>query len=467
MALSISENFLLDTLQAQELYHQHAAGLPIIDYQSGIQPAWVAEDSVFTNVADLFSTRRFCSGSPLKTTGEGEKDSADTDTDAWQRFKSWADMLPYLVGSEQYLLTHLALKMVFGIDTLLNEQTAKTVYDACNEQLAARPLTMRELLQRFGVECVCTTDDPVADLRSHQVAREGGAEVKMLPTWRPDRAVNIERLDFRDYIYQLGQAADVDILRFTDLLEALQRRHDFFAANGCKLSDHRLEEFYDEPYTASQIEIIFEKAMRGQELFKAEARQYKHCILSRMAEMDSDAGWTQQYHYGMICDNDLSGRAVGGLDTGFCAMDDYSTARAMLSFFNRLQQKGKLTRTLLVDVNPSGSDMLCTMAGNFQDAACPGKVQMGIGWWGDIPSADIARQLKVLLRYGLLGRSVGISGGVSSPLSYVRYDYFRRILCRELGNDVVQGLLPHDMQLLGSTVENVCYHNARCYFDFY
>ena len=154
MALSISENFLLDTLQAQELYHQHAAGLPVIDYQSGIQPAWVAEDDVFTNVADLFSIRRFCSGSPLKTTGEGEKDSADTDTDAWQRFKSWADMLPYLVGSEQYLLTHLALKKVFGIDTLLNEQTAKAVYDACNEQLAARPITMRGLLQRYGVECV-------------------------------------------------------------------------------------------------------------------------------------------------------------------------------------------------------------------------------------------------------------------------------------------------------------------------
>ncbi|MBQ4173445.1 MAG: glucuronate isomerase, partial [Prevotella sp.] len=337
----------------------------------------------------------------------------------------------------------------------------------CNEKLKQPEYTARGLMRRYHVECVCTTDDPVDDLRYHKQTRESGFEIKMIPAWRPDKAMNIEKPEFPAYVAQLAKVSGVSIVKFADMVDALQKRHDFFSENGCKLSDHGIEEFYDEPYTDSQIEIIFEKAMRGQQLSTYEVRQYKNCFLTIMAEMDNDAGWTQQFHYGAIRDNNTLMYNQLGADTGFDSIGEFNTARAMSNFLNRLNMKGKLTRTILYTLNPCANEVIATMLGNFQDGSCPGKIQFGSGWWFNDQLDGMTRQMNALSVLGLLSRFVGMLTDSRSFLSYPRHEYFRRLLCNLLGNDVEKGLLPDDMESLSRMVEDISYNNAKNYFKFY
>jgi glucuronate isomerase len=322
-------------------------------------------------------------------------------------------------------------------------------------------------MRRYNVECVCTTDDPVDDLRYHKQTRESGFEVKMIPAWRPDKAMNVEKPEFAAYVKQLAEVADIEIKTFKDMVDALQRRHDFFHENGCRLSDHGIEEFYDEPYTDSQIEIIFEKAMRGQQFIDTEVRQFKHCFLTLMAEMDYDSNWTQQYHYGAIRDNNSLMYDKLGPDTGFDSIGEFNTARAMSHFLNHLNAKGKLTRTILYTLNPCANEVIATMLGNFQDGSCPGKIQFGSGWWFNDQLDGMTRQMNALSVLGLLSRFVGMLTDSRSFLSYPRHEYFRRLLCNLLGNDVENGLLPDDMESLARMVKDISYYNAKNYFKFY
>ena len=322
-------------------------------------------------------------------------------------------------------------------------------------------------MRRYNVECVCTTDDPVDDLRFHKQTRESGFEIKMIPAWRPDKAMNIEKPEFAAYVKQLAEVADMEIASFKDMVDALQKRHDFFHENGCRLSDHGIEEFYDEPYTDSQIEIIFSKAMRGQSLLPDEVRQYKHCFLTIMAEMDYDSNWTQQYHYGAIRDNNSLMYEKLGPDTGFDSIGEFNTARAMSHFLNHLNAEGKLTRTILYTLNPCANEVIATMLGNFQDGSCPGKIQFGSGWWFNDQLDGMTRQMNALSVLGLLSRFVGMLTDSRSFLSYPRHEYFRRLLCNLLGNDVERGLLPDDMESLARMVEDISYYNAKNYFKFY
>ena len=279
--------------------------------------------------------------------------------------------------------------------------------------------------------------------------------------------MNIEKPGYAEYMSQLGEVSGVEINHFADMVDALKKRHDFFAENGCRLSDHGVEEFYDEPYTDSQIEIIFEKALRGQQLSTLEIRQYKHAFLKLCGEMDAEADWTQQYHYGAIRDNNSLMFDKLGPDTGFDSIGEFNTARAMSHFLDELSKEGKLTRTILYCLNPCANEVLATMIGNFQDGSCPGKMQFGSGWWFNDQLDGMTKQLKALSVLGLLSRFVGMLTDSRSFLSYPRHEYFRRLLCNLLGNDVEKGLLPNDKESLARMVEDISYNNARQYFKFY
>ena len=437
------KNFVLDNEVAQDLFHNHAAKMPIIDYHCHLNPEMVANDHRFKSITELWLGGDHYKWRAMRTNGVEEKYITGKDTSDWEKFEKWAETVPYTLRNPLYHWTHLELKTAFGIDKLLSPATAREIFDECNEKLQQPEFNHIEYAAHKAA------DDPM-----------------MFPAWRPDRAMNIEAADFAAYVHQLEEVSGVTITRFTDMVDALKNRHDFFAANGCKLSDHGLEEFYDEEYTDSQIETIFEKAMRGQQMSKLEIRQYKNCFLTVMGEMDADSNWTQQYHYGAIRNNNTKMFNMVGADTGFDSIGEFNTAKAMSKFLDKLNSEGKLTRTILYTLNPCANEMIATMLGNFQGGE-PGKIQFGSGWWFNDQKDGMERQMNALSVLGLLSRFVGMLTDSRSFVSYPRHEYFRRILCNMLGNDVEKGLLPDDRALLGKMVEDISYNNARRYFKFY
>ena len=461
-------NFVLETQTAQDLYHNHAAKMPIIDYHCHLIPEMVANDHRFKSITELWLGGDHYKWRAMRTNGVDEKYCTGKDTSDWEKFEKWAETVPYTFRNPLYHWTHLELKTAFGIEKQLSPKTAREIFDECNEKLKQPEFSARGLMKHYHVECVCTTDDPVDDLHNHieYAKHKAQDDPIMIPAWRPDKAMNIEKPEFAKYVEQLAQVSGTEINKFADMVDALQKRHDFFAANGCKLSDHGIEEFYDEEYTDSQIETIFAKAMRGQQLSIEEVRQFKNCFLTVMAEMDADADWTQQFHYGAIRDNNTAMYNQLGPDTGFDSIGEFNTAKAMSKFLNKLNMKGKLTRTILYTLNPCANEVIATMLGNFQGGE-PGKIQFGSGWWFNDQMDGMIRQMNALSVLGLLSRFVGMLTDSRSFLSYPRHEYFRRILCNILGNDVEKGLLPADMEILGRMVEDISYNNARRYFKFY
>jgi glucuronate isomerase len=461
-------NFVLETQTAQDLYHNHAAKMPIIDYHCHLIPEMVANDHRFKSITELWLGGDHYKWRAMRTNGIDEKYCTGKDTTDWEKFEKWAETVPYTFRNPLYHWTHLELKTAFGIEKQLSPKTAREIFDECNEKLKQPEFSARGLMKHYHVECVCTTDDPVDDLHNHieYAKHKADDDPMMIPAWRPDKAMNIEKPEFAKYVEQLAQVSGTEINKFADMVDALQKRHDFFAANGCKLSDHGIEEFYDEEYTDSQIETIFAKAMRGQQLSNEEVRQFKNCFLTVMAEMDADADWTQQFHYGAIRDNNTAMYNQLGPDTGFDSIGEFNTAKAMSKFLNKLNMKGKLTRTILYTLNPCANEVIATMLGNFQGGE-PGKIQFGSGWWFNDQMDGMIRQMNALSVLGLLSRFVGMLTDSRSFLSYPRHEYFRRILCNILGNDVEKGLLPADMEILGRMVEDISYNNARRYFKFY
>ena len=463
----IHEDFMLTGPTARELYHAHAEHQPIIDYHCHLSPQEVAENIQFRDITQLWLGYDHYKWRAMRANGVAEEYITLRQHNAWEVFEKWAETVPYTMRNPLYHWTHLELKRVFDIDKILSPATAREIFEECNAKLATPEYRGQALIRRFGVEVVCTTDDPADDLRYHKMIAAKPFGTRVIPAWRPDKAMAIENPEaYKAYLGQLGAAAGKEIDSYADLIEALKIRHDFFAANGCKLSDHGLEEFYDEDYTDSQIETIFAKAMRGQQLSVEEVHQFKNCFLTVMGEMDADAGWTQQYHYGAIRDNNTAMFKQIGADTGFDSIGEFNTAKAMSKFLNKLNMKGKLTRTILYTLNPCANEMIATMLGNFQGGE-PGKIQFGSGWWFNDQMDGMIRQMNALSVLGLLSRFVGMLTDSRSFLSYPRHEYFRRILCNLLGNDVEKGLLPDDMETLGRMVEDISYNNARRYFKFY
>lgn len=463
----MDKDFLLQTETAQQLYHGHAKQLPIIDYHCHLSPKEVAEDHRFRSITELWLGGDHYKWRALRANGVDER-FITGDASDWEKFEKWAETIPYTMHNPLYHWTHLELRTAFGIDKILNPQTAREIYDECNERLQSPEFTARGLMQRYHVEVVCTTDDPIDSLEWHRQVREEGFAIKMLPAWRPDKAMAIENpAGYREYIQRLSAVSGIEIKTYQDLIEALALRHDFFAEQGCSLSDHGIDRFYADDYRPQDPCDIFDRVMNGEQPDQEDVSLFRSALLYELAVMDAEAGWVQQYHYGPIRNNNTKMFRRLGPDAGYDSMGDVDTARQMARFFDNLEVEDHLTKTIIYNINPKDNDMVATMIGNFQDGSVPGKMQWGSGWWFNDQKDGIERQLNTLSQQGLLSRFVGMLTDSRSFLSYPRHEYFRRILCNLIGNDVEQGLLPvSEMPRIEQMVEDICYYNAKRYFNF-
>ena len=464
----LDENFLLQTETAQMLYHEHASKMPIIDYHCHLNPSMVANDHQFNTLTEIWLGGDHYKWRAMRTNGIDEKYCTGKDTSDWEKFEKWAETVPYTMRNPLYHWTHLELKTGFGIEKLLSPATAREIYDECNAKLQTPEYSARNLMRKYNVEVVCTTDDPIDSLEHHIQTRKDGFEIKMLPTWRPDKAMAVENAaSFRDYVEQLSKVAGISISTFDNLIEALQNRHNFYAEVGSRLSDHGIEEFYAEDYTEAEIKAIFNKVYRGHELTLSEVLKFKSAMMVLFAEMDWEKGWTQQFHFGTIRNNNTRMFGQVGADTGFDSIGTFNTSKALSKFLNRLDAENKLTKTILYNLNPADNEMIATMTGNFQDGRVAGKIQFGSAWWFLDQKDGMEKQMNTLSVLGLLSRFVGMLTDSRSFLSYPRHEYFRRTLCNLIGNDVENGLLPYrEIEFLSNMVEDISYNNAKSFFKF-
>lgn len=464
------ENFLLQTPSAERLYHDYAEGLPIIDYHCHLIPEYVASDHVFANLSKIWLEGDHYKWRAMRTNGVDERYCTGSDTTDWEKFEKWAETVPYTMRNPLYHWTHLELKTAFGVDELLNPASARRIYDHCTAMLQTPERSARGLMRHYKVETVCTTDDPIDSLEYHLKCKADGFEVKVLPTWRPDKAMAVESAAaFRTYVDRLSEVSGVTITKFADLIEALEVRHRFFESVGCRLSDHGIEQFYAADYTQSQIDAIFDKVYGGTELSVEQIGMFKSAMMVEFAVMDHKSGWTQQFHYGAIRNNNSRMFDRLGADTGFDSIGDFTIAQSLSKFLNRLDRDDKLTKTIIYNLNPRDNEVVATMLGNFQDGRYgAGKIQFGSGWWFLDQKDGMERQMNSLSLLGLLSRFVGMLTDSRSFLSYPRHEYFRRTLCNLLGNDIEQGLLPaSETDFIGrEIVAKVCYGNAKEYFKF-
>ncbi len=466
MKTFLDDNFLLQTKTAEKLYHEHAKKMPIIDYHSHLIPKQIAENTKFENVAQPWLYGDHYKWRAMRTNGTDERFCTGDGSD-WEKFQKWAETVPNTLRNPLYHWTHLELKRYFGIEELLNPESAKSIYDKTSSLLQSDEYRVHGLLEKMNVEVVCTTDDPIDSLEYHKQIAEGECKTKVFPTWRADKTMAVEDAKaYNAYIDELAKVSGIDITSYTTLLDALHNRHDFFASLGCKLSDHGIEQFYAEDYTEAEANAIFKKIRGGSELSSEEVLKIRSAVLYNLALLDHEKGWTQQFHFGALRNNNSRLLAKLGPDTGFDSIGDWNIAGNMSKFLNKLDTEDKLTKTILYNLNPRDNEVVATMIGNFQDGSIAGKIQFGSGWWFLDQKDGMEKQMNALSNLGLLSRFIGMLTDSRSLLSFPRHEYFRRILCNLIGNDVENGLIPNDMKLLGAMVEDICYNNAKKYFNF-
>lgn len=464
----ITENFLLETPAGIRLYHEYARDLPIIDYHTHLPPQQIADDHRFENMTKLWLAGDHYKWRAMRANGVPER-YCTGDASDWEKFEKWAETVPKTIRNPLYHWTHMELRFPFGLgDLLFGPETARRVWDYCNERLKEPAFSCRGILRQMKVVLLCTTDDPTDSLEHHaRLKTDRSFPIQVLPTFRPDRALAIEMPGlWNDWLDRLEQAAGLKIAHVDDLLEALKRRHDFFHAQGCRVSDHGLERVYAEDYSAGQLEAAFRKARAGRQVDPEEAAQFKSALLYELAVMHWEKGWVQQFHIGALRNVNSRAFASLGPDTGFDCIADGEIARPLARFFDRLEQAGKLTKTIVYNLNPAVNDVVAAVLGSFQDGSFPGKMQYGSAWWFLDQKDGIEKQLETLSNQGLLAHFVGMLTDSRSFLSYVRHDYFRRILCNLLGKEMESGLLPPDFDLIGEIVRDICYRNAARYFGF-
>lgn len=457
---------MLQTETAQHLYHEYAAKQPIFDYHCHLPVQEIAEDKNFQNLTKIWLYGDHYKWRAMRANGVSEELITGSAAD-YEKFRAWAATVPKTLRNPLYHWTHLELKNPFGIEgILLNSDTADEVYRRCNEMLKTPEFSTCGLLRQMNVKVVCTTDDPIDSLEHHQKIAAGDfCSAKVLPAFRPDRAMAIEVPDtYNEYLELLGQAADVTISTYQDLVTALQKRHEYFHENGCRLSDHGLEQPYFENFTDRDIAHIFTKVRSGKEVSVLETHQFKTSLLLELARMDTERNWTQQFHFGALRNTNDGAMERLGPDTGYDSIGDFEIGRPLAHFFNVLATEGKLARTIVYNLNPRDNELLATMIGNYQDGSVPGKMQFGSAWWFNDQKDGMERQINALSNMGLLSRFVGMLTDSRSFLSYPRHEYFRRILCNLFGNDVENGELPADLDLIGNTIRDICYDNAASYF---
>ena len=462
----MDKDFLLQTETAKKLYHNHAAKMPIFDYHCHINPQEIAEDKQFENITQIWLYGDHYKWRGMRTNGIAEKYCTGNATD-WEKFEKWAETVPNTIRNPLFHWTHLELKKFFGIDKILNPETAKEIWNECNAKLQTSEYSVRNIIRMANVHTICTTDDPIDSLEHHKKIKADGFEVAVLPAWRPDKAMAVENSgEYKNYIEKLSEAAEIKINSFQTLLQALNKRHQFFHENGCRLSDHGLETAIAENYTENEIEEIFAKIIGGTELSELEILKFKSAMLFEFGIMDHSRGWTQQFHIGALRNNSTRLFKKLGTDVGFDSIGDFEVAKPLSKLLDSLDMENKLCKTILYNLNPRDNELIATMVGNFQDGLVPGKMQFGSGWWFLDQKDGIEKQLNTLSNMGLLSRFVGMLTDSRSFLSYTRHEYFRRILCNILGNEIENGEIPNDMKLLGKMVEDISFNNAKNYFNF-
>ena len=463
----INDDFMLTNDYARELYHQSAAKMPIIDYHCHLVPKMIADNYQFADLTEVWLGGDHYKWRAMRGNGVPEEFITGK-ADGYAKFEKWAETVPYTMRNPLYHWTHLELSRVFGVDKILKPETAREIYDECSAMLQTPEFRGQELMKKFKVEVVCTTDDPADSLEFHQQIKDNPFGVKALPTWRPDKAMVVEKpQQYREYIQKLSDVSGVTINNYQDLLTALQKRQDFFYEMGCRISDHGLETFYAEDFTMEEVDQIFKNTLKGIQPTQDEVLKFKSAILLDFARMDHAKGWAQQFHIGAIRDNNTRMFNILGPDTGYDAIHDVQCAAAGHKFFNTLALEDKLTKTILYNLNPKDNEVLATMAYTFNDGTCPGKMQLGSGWWFLDQEDGMRKQMNALSALGLLSRFVGMLTDSRSFLSYPRHEYFRRILCNLLGEDLKSGKLPvSEMDFLHQMVKGISYENAKNYFNF-
>jgi glucuronate isomerase len=464
--LFMGEDFLLQTKTAELLYNEYAKQMPIIDYHCHLSPQQIAEDIKFENLTQAWLYGDHYKWRAMRTSGVDESYCTGNKSD-YEKFEKWAATVPYTMRNPLYHWTHLELKRYFGIEEILNTNTARLVYDNASAQIQTDAFSIKNLIRKMNVKVICTTDDPIDSLEYHKTLAESDFEVKIKPAFRPDKAMEVaSAANFVAYVKKLEAVTNLSVASFEDYLFALQNRHDFFASMGCSVSDHGLEEIYVEDFTGQEIETIFSKVYGGKELNLLEQRKFKSCMLLHFAEWDWEKGWVQQYHLGALRNNNSRMLSKLGPDTGWDSIGDFSQAAALSKFLNKLDSEDKLAKTIIYNLNPADNELMASMIGNFNDGSVAGKIQFGSGWWFLDQKDGIIKQLNALSNMGLVSRFVGMLTDSRSFLSFPRHEYFRRILCNLFGDEIENGELPNDTKWVGQIIQDICYNNANDYFGW-
>lgn len=464
----IHDDFLLTTDTAKHLYHQFAKNQPIIDYHNHLCPKRLSENRPFENLYQMWIEGDHYKWRVMRANGIPE-DYCTGQAEPFEKFMAFAKTVPATLRNPIYHWTHLELKRFFGIDLLLNQDTAKEIWDQCNQQIAARSdLKPLEILKQFSVTTLCTTDDPADSLAYHQqLQANADGSIVVLPTFRPDRVLSVDQPKiWNRWIQQLRTITGHDIESIEQLLSALKQRHDQFHELGCRLSDHGCEYVPDSFCDHSTASQIFALARAEEEVSSLQRDQFSTFLLLYLAELDAEKGWVNQFHTGVWRNNNSRLFQLAGPDAGGDSIADTEQGRSLGRFLDHLDRKGKLPRTIVYNLNPRDNYLIATMIGNFQDGQIPGKMQFGSGWWYLDQIEGMKWQLNALSNTGLLSRFVGMLTDSRSFMSLTRHEYFRRLLCDILGKEVENGMLPNDIELVGELVANVCYFNARDYFRF-
>lgn len=462
----LDDDFLLETDFSKKLYHDYAKDLPIIDYHNHLPPDQIASNKVFENITQIWLAGDHYKWRAMRTLGIKEHYITGDASDQ-EKFQKWADSVPYTVRNPLYHWTHLELKRYFGIKELLSGNNANEIYQATSEMTNSKEFSTKMLLEKMKVEVVCSTDDPIDNLEHHRHYLKNRASFGLFPAFRPDKAFAVENpISYRLYLQKLGDVSAVKIHSYDDLLQALQNRINYFDKNGCRLSDHGLEQLYYFSNSPFDIHTLFKKVFSGALLDQEEIRYFKFKTLLELCRMYHTKGWTQQFHLGAMRNNNSRMFQKLGPDTGFDSIGDYDQATALSSFLNELDSTDQLSKTVLYNLNPKDNEVFATMCGNFNDGSIRGKIQFGSGWWFLDQIDGMEAQMNTLSNMGLIATFVGMLTDSRSFLSFPRHEYFRRILCNLFGKDMQKGNLPQDERWMGKIIQDICYYNAKNYFQF-